>query len=129
MAQRFSSVEDYLDSLGPEVRGVLEDVRATLHEAVPEGEDAITYNMPTLMIGERRVVHYAGWKKHVSLYPAPDGDDALERDLAPYLSGRGTVKLPLQDPFPYDLVERVAARHVEQRRTASSTPAPTPDRP
>jgi uncharacterized protein YdhG (YjbR/CyaY superfamily) len=109
MAQKFSSVEDYLDSLDPEVRRVLEEVRATLHDAVPEGEDAITYNMPTLMVGERRVVHYAGWKRHVSLYPVPDDED-LAAELEPYVSGQGTLKLPLGKPVPHELIGRVAQR-------------------
>jgi uncharacterized protein YdhG (YjbR/CyaY superfamily) len=109
MAEKFSTVEDYLDSLDPEVRRVLEEVRATLHEAVPEGHDAITYNMPTLMIGDRSIVHYAGWKKHVSLYPSPDDAD-LARELGPYVAGRGTLKFPLDQPVPHDLVARVAQR-------------------
>ncbi len=109
MAQRFSSVEDYLDSLAPEVRDALEAVRATIHQAVPEGEDAITYNIPTLMIGERRIVHYAGWKKHLSLYPAPDDED-LARELGPYVSGQGTLKFPLERPIPHELIARVARR-------------------
>jgi uncharacterized protein YdhG (YjbR/CyaY superfamily) len=77
--------------------------------------------MPTVTMDGTSLLHFAGWKKHISLYPAPEGDAALEQDLAPYLSGKGTVKLPLDEPFPYDVVERVAARHVELRRT--QTPA------
>lgn len=46
------------------------------------------------------------WKHHVSLCPVPDAlDAALARDLAPYLSGGGTVRFPLREPIPYDLVE------------------------
>ena len=109
MAQKFSSVEDYLDTLEPEVRRVLEEVRAAIHEAVPDGEDTITYNMPTVTIGGRKIVHYAGWKKHVSLYPTPAGDD-LASELAPYVSGQGTLKFPVDRPVPLDLIARVAQR-------------------
>ena len=109
MAQKFSSVEDYLDTLDTEVRRVLEEVRAAIHEAVPDGEDTITYNMPTVTIGGRKIVHYAGWKKHVSLYPMPDDED-LAAELAPYAAGKGTLKFPVDQPVPLDLVARVAQR-------------------
>lgn len=109
MAEKFTSVEDYLDSLDPEVRSVLEEVRATIHGAVPDGEDAISYNIPTLKIGERRIVHYAGWKQHISLYPAPDDED-LQTELAPYAAGKGTLKFPLDQPLPHALIARIAQR-------------------
>ena len=111
MPEQFTSVEDYLDSLAPDVRSALEEVRATLHSAVPGAEDTISYNMPTLMADGHRVVHYAGWSKHLSLYPAPEptpGDADLEREIAPYVAGKGTLKFPLDQPVPHDLVARVA---------------------
>ena len=70
----------------------------------------ISYNIPTLKRDGRSVVHFAGWKAHVSLYPMPDGDADLERDLAPYSSGKGTLKFPLAEPIPLELVRRVVAR-------------------
>lgn len=115
MAEHFSSVEDYLDSLAPEVRSALEEVRATIHEAVPGGEDAISYNIPTLRRGDRRVVHYAGWKRHVGLYPVPEGDEGLGREMAPYVAGKGTLKFPLDRPLPHDLIARIVQRLSDAR--------------
>jgi len=107
VAEKFASVEDYVESLAPEVRTALEEVRATIREAAPGGDEVITYNIPTLRRDGRPVVHFAGWKGHVSLYPMPDGDADLVRDLAPYSSGKGTLKFPLADPMPLELVRRV----------------------
>ncbi|MCW2847356.1 MAG: hypothetical protein JWR90_1330 [Marmoricola sp.] len=109
VAQQFDSVEDYLDSLGPEVRSIVEQVGAAIRVALPQGEHTITYNIPTVVVEGRRVVHYAGWKKHVSLYPAP-ADEDLQAELAPYVAGRGTLKFPVSQPVPYDLIATVARR-------------------
>lgn len=106
MTEKFATVEDYLDSLAPEVRGVLEEVRATIHAALPGAEDTISYHIPTVVLDGRRVVHYAGWKHHVSLYPAPD-DPALADEIAPYAGGKGTLKFPLDQPVPHELVTRI----------------------
>ena len=116
MADRFETVEDYLASFPPEVADVLERVRATVLAEVPDAGERISYQIPVVTMGGRPLVHWAGWARHVSMYPVPEVDDELGRLLAPYLSGRSTVKLPLRDPFPYDVVAAVARRHVELRR-------------
>ncbi len=108
MSEKFSSVEDYLDSLAPDVRSAVEEVRAIVREAVPDGEETISYNIPTIRRDGRAVVHFAGWKKHVSIYPVPEADGDLARELAPYAGAKGTLKLPLDQPLPRELVARVA---------------------
>ena len=107
VAEKFATVEDYLRSLAPEVRVALDSVRTAIHEAAPGGDEVISYNIPTLKRDGRSIVHFAGWKAHVSLYPMPQGDAVLERALAPYSSGRGTLKFPLDEPMPLELVRRV----------------------
>lgn len=107
MAEEFASIEAYLDSLPPDVRTALEQLRTTIREVVPDGEDVIRYNIPTVQRGGRSIVHYAGWTHHVSLYPAPDGDPDLEREVAPYLTGRSTLKFTLDQPLPLELVAKV----------------------
>ena len=107
--QKFASIDDYLDSLSPEVRAAVEEVRAIVNAEVPDGEETISYHMPTVRRDGHAVVHYAGWKKHVSLYPMPDDED-LAAELAPYAAGKGTLKFPVDQPVPLDLVARVAQR-------------------
>ena len=108
MSEKFVSIEDYLDSLSPDVRAAVEEVRAIVREAVPDGEESISYNIPTVRRDGHAVVHYAGWKKHVSIYPTPEADEDLERELAPYAAGKGTLKFPLDQPLPRELVAQVA---------------------
>jgi uncharacterized protein YdhG (YjbR/CyaY superfamily) len=76
-------------------------------EELPGAEETMSYGMPTYLLAGRRVVHLAGWAKHVSAYPMPTGDPELERDAAAYLSGKGTVRFPLTEPLPVDLVRRM----------------------
>ena len=110
-----ATFEEYLASLPPASRTVLLDLRRILLSALPEGEDAISYGMPALTVAGHRVVHYAVWKEHASLYPVPAGDDDLQRDLAPYVAGKGTLHFPLDQPLPHELVARVAAALLRER--------------
>ncbi|GAB3591938.1 iron chaperone [Angustibacter peucedani] len=110
-----ADVEAYLASQPADVRDRLEQARAVLHAAVPGLTETISYGMPTFELDGQRLVHLAGWKRHISLYPAPDGDPDLEAVVGPYRSGRGTLKLPLAQPLPEDVVRLVVRRLVELR--------------
>lgn len=71
--------------------------------------------MPTIEINGKAVVYFAGWKKHLSVYPVPSGDAAFEAAIAPYRVGKGSLNFPLRDPIPYDLIGDIAARLAAQR--------------
>lgn len=101
-----SDVAAYLDRLSPRTREVVDRVRAIVSEELPEATESLAYDIPTFSLAGRRVLHVAGWAKHVSIYPVP-ANEALQTDLGPYLSGKGTLKFLLNAPLPEDLVRRV----------------------
>jgi uncharacterized protein YdhG (YjbR/CyaY superfamily) len=112
---KFASVDDYLTSLPGEQRAVMEEIERRVLAVVPDAERVIRYDMPTWQVDGTSLVHAAAWKQHVSLYPVPpEGDVALDADLAPYAGAKGTLKLPY-DKVDYDLVERAVRRLLETR--------------
>jgi uncharacterized protein YdhG (YjbR/CyaY superfamily) len=115
VAQAFDSVDDYISSFPPEVRTVLQEARKTILAAAPGAQESISYAIPTFSIAGRPIVYLAGWKKHISIYPIPELDEPLQRKLAPYLSGKGTVQFLLGKPVPYDLIAVLAQRLVAER--------------
>ena len=112
----FETVDEYIASFPPDVREKLESVRAAIRAAVPGTEERISYGIPTFALDGRYVVYFSGWKEHISVYPIPDRDPALERELKPHMAGKGTLKFALAKPLPLDLITRVAARLLEQRK-------------
>jgi uncharacterized protein YdhG (YjbR/CyaY superfamily) len=117
-----TTVDEYLDAFRPDTQQVLRRIREVAHSAVPGAEETIKYSMPTITLGGRSIVHFAGWKGHVSIYPAPEPDEALDADLAPYQDpkAKGTLKFPLDKPIPYELIGRVITKLAEVNRPASS---------
>ena len=93
---------------------MLQQIRQTIHAAVPGSQEKISYDIPTMTLDGQRYVHFAGWAKHISLYPVPEAGDALAAELEPYLAGKGTLKFALNKPIPYDLIGRVAAALAER---------------
>lgn len=110
-----ASVEEYLATFPPEVRERLEAVRATMATAV--GADAgekISYAIPLVTKDGRGVLFFAGWKKHIAIYPVPHGTP-LEPELAPLRVAKDSLHLRHAAELPLDLVARLTAYVVGER--------------
>jgi uncharacterized protein YdhG (YjbR/CyaY superfamily) len=115
MTGKFSTVDDYIASYSPDVRVILEKIRRTILAVAPGTAETISYGIPTVTLDGRHLIYFAGWKRHISIYPIPDGDAALQQDLAPYKHARGTLRFPLNKPIPYELIQRVVVAAMRSR--------------
>jgi uncharacterized protein YdhG (YjbR/CyaY superfamily) len=115
MAEKFATTGEYLASFPEEVREKLEKVRAAILASVPGAEEKIRYGMPAVMFGGRYAVHFAGWKKHIGLYPIPALPAELEARVAPFRTGADSVNFALHKPIPYELITEVTAAIVALR--------------
>jgi uncharacterized protein YdhG (YjbR/CyaY superfamily) len=113
-----ANVDEYLADFAPEHRAVLQSIREAIHRGVPDADETIRYGMPAVLLGGRYAIHFAGWKKHIGLYPVPRFDAALENEVAPHRSEKDSVTFPWSDPVPLDLIERIAAAIADQRASA-----------
>jgi len=100
--------EEYLASVPEQARTALDEVREAIREALPDAQETISYSILGYRLGGRVICYCAGWVAHVSLYPIPDGDDEYADAIAPFRTGRGTLKFPLSAPIPRDLVIHTA---------------------
>ena len=66
------------------------------------------------------LVHFAGYAKHVGLYPTPSGLVAFEEELQPYRRGKGTAQFPLGQPLPTDLIRRIVEFRVAESSAKAS---------
>jgi uncharacterized protein YdhG (YjbR/CyaY superfamily) len=105
----FKSVDEYIAKQSAAVQDVLSRVRSAIREAVPEAEEVISYQIPAYKLNGQRILFFAGWKNHYSLYPAGEGLVAAFKDeLAPYEVHKGTIRFPLSRPVPVKLISRIA---------------------
>jgi uncharacterized protein YdhG (YjbR/CyaY superfamily) len=117
------SVTEYIAGFPRGVQPVLRRVRSTIRKAIPEAEEAISYQIPTYKLNGRYVLYFAGWKEHYSLYPANGRLVAAFHDeLAPYeVNNKGTIRFPLAKPVPVRLIAGIAkfrARETAERGKA-----------
>jgi len=110
-----NAVDAYIAGFPPDVAERLTMLRAIITKHFDGGEETIRYGMPAVMVGKRYGLHYAGWKKHVALYPVPVFAEPLESAVAPYRSGKDSVTFRHNQELPYDLVERICVEIAERR--------------
>jgi uncharacterized protein YdhG (YjbR/CyaY superfamily) len=103
-----TSVDDYIAAQIPAVQGILERVRSAIRKGVPDAQELISYKMPTYTLNGDRLVYFAVWKHHYSLYAATAPVlAAFHAELAPYEIDKGTIRFPLSEPVPVKLIARI----------------------
>jgi uncharacterized protein YdhG (YjbR/CyaY superfamily) len=112
-SQRPEEVDSYIAQFPVKVQKILEKVRQTIARAAPEAEETISYQMPAFR-QHGILVYFAAWKEHIGLYPPISGDKALEKAVARYAGPKGNLQFPLDEPIPYDLIERIVKLRVKQ---------------
>jgi uncharacterized protein YdhG (YjbR/CyaY superfamily) len=115
----FKSVDEYIASQPEIVQGVLARVRSAVRKAVPRAREVISYQMPTYTLYGGRLLYFAAWKQHYSIYAATEQVVAAFQDeLARYQVDKGTIRFPLSEPVPVKLIARLAkfrAKEVAER--------------
>jgi uncharacterized protein YdhG (YjbR/CyaY superfamily) len=115
VAPTFRTVDEYIASFPDDVQEQLQGVRRAMRAAAPGTDEAISYGIPTLVLDGRYLMYFAGWKRHISVYPIPAVDAKLDKEIERYRAGKGTLRFPLTEPIPYELIGRLVATAMQNR--------------
>ncbi len=111
--RKFDSIDDYIGGFPPETQAILKELREAIREAAPEAEEKISYQMPTFFL-KGNLVYFAAYENHIGLYPAPSGIEAFGNELNAYKSGKGSIRFPIDEPLPLELIKRIVRFRVEE---------------
>jgi uncharacterized protein YdhG (YjbR/CyaY superfamily) len=86
-------IREYIDQHEGEQREDLVAVYQAIKAVLPDEEERIGWGMPTF--GEN-VIHFAGAKRHVGIYPGPEAVEhfAAALDERGYRHTKGAIQLP-----------------------------------
>ncbi|MDR1094963.1 MAG: DUF1801 domain-containing protein [Spirochaetaceae bacterium] len=107
------TIDEYIETFKPEIQKTLNEIRNFIKTEVPEATEKISYGMPTFYLNGN-LVHFAAFKDHYGFFPSPSGIDAFEEELAPYRSGKGTLRFPIDKPVPWDIIQKVVQFRVKE---------------
>ena len=109
-----ATIDEYIAGFPKETQTYLRQIRTTIKEAAPDAEEKISYGMPTFTLAGKYLIYFAGYKKHVGLYPVP-GNKTFEKDFSAYkTSGKGTIQFPLDKPIPFGLITKIVKFRVKE---------------
>jgi len=106
------NIDEYIAGFPDDVQGILEKIRRTIKEAAPDAEEKISYQIPTFTL-KGNLIHFAAFKNHIGLYPTSRGIDEFKDELSGYKGGKGTVRFPMDQPIPFDLISRIVKFRVK----------------
>jgi uncharacterized protein YdhG (YjbR/CyaY superfamily) len=112
-----NGIDEYIAQFPQETQEILQRIRKSIKDAVPNAIEKLSYGMPTFYLNGN-LVHFAAWKNHIGFYPQPKGIEVFSEDLAKYEKTKGTVKFPLDEPIPYQLIKKIAVYRAQQNTVA-----------
>src|SRR5690349_9138128 len=102
----YVSIDEYIAGFPADTQALLETVRATIKAAAPGAEERISYQMPAFAL-HGNLVYFAALKNHIGFYPTGNGIEAFKDELSAYEVTKGSVKFPVNQPLPLDLIRRI----------------------
>lgn len=109
-------VDDYISWFPEETQKLLCEIRNTIKTNAPQAEETISYNIPAYKLNGI-LLYFAGFQKHVSIYPAPREEALFKDELQHYKGGKGTLQFPIHQPLPLDLIQRIVLFRKECNKT------------
>lgn len=107
------NIDEYISRFPKHVQEILKQLWATIREAAPDAEEAISYQMPTFRL-KGNLVHFAAYKNHIGFYPTPSGIEKFKEELSVYEGAKGSVKFPIDKPLPFDLISEIVKFRVQE---------------
>ena len=113
------SIDEYIAGFPEDVKKILQEIRTVIRDAAPGAVETISYDMPTFNLNGAYLIYFAGWKKHVALYPV-SGKIAkvLSAELSDYKGTKGSVHFPLNKPMPLDLIRKITELRIAENQAA-----------
>lgn len=106
-------VEEYISQFEGETLARLSQLRQLTQKLVPEAVESFSYGLIGYKYKSKPLVYYGGFKNHIGFYATPNGHEAFAEEFSKYKQGKGSVQLPLAQPLPLDLIEKVVLYRAE----------------
>jgi uncharacterized protein YdhG (YjbR/CyaY superfamily) len=105
----FKTVDEYIATFRDGVQDVLQTIRRTIQDAVPDAEEVISYQIPAYKF-HGWVFYFSGHKNHYSLSCPPPFSvfTAFKEELSAYEVSKSAIRFPIDQPVPVKLIGDMA---------------------
>ena len=107
-ATKPENIDQYIAGFPGYTQKLLEQIRETIKKAVPKAEETISYGIPSFNLAGHYLIYFAGYKKHIGIYPVQVGNREFDKDFSSYkTSGKGAIQFQLDKPIPLYLIAKI----------------------
>jgi uncharacterized protein YdhG (YjbR/CyaY superfamily) len=111
---QIKTVSEYIAQFPKPVQEILQKIRKAIKESAPLAEEGISYQMPAFK-QNGILVYFAAFKNHISFFPTSSGVFAFKKELTGYDTSKGTIRLTLDKPIPYNLIKKIVKFRVKEK--------------
>lgn len=110
----YKNIDEHISDFPIDVQKKLTQIRTIVQKEVPEATEVIKYGIPTFVYRGVNMFHFAGYSKHIGIYPGPAAVSHFASQLAAYPTSTGTIQLPLEGVLPAALIQKIVAFCADQ---------------
>lgn len=110
-----TTIDEYIALFPEPVQVLLRQVRKLVATKLPTATEAMRYGLPTFQIDSKNVIHFGAFKHHLGFYPGPAALTAMQSELQQYVSSKGAVQFPLDQPLPLELITSLVELAAQDR--------------
>ena len=114
-------IDDYIATFPVETQSALQEIRAAIKALVPNAEEHISYKMPAFKVNGEFFIHFSAWKKHIGMYPIPEGNEAFQKSVLKYKGAKSSLNFPLSEPMPLKLIAKVVKFRIAENLEKSKS--------
>ncbi len=114
-----NTVDEYIASAPKDVQAKLMQIRKVIKDVAPDATEKLSYGMPYYSLNGR-LVYFAYFKDHVSLFAMPSAVKKFAKEIEPYHRSKATVGFALDQPLPIPLIKKMVAFRVAEQRSKKS---------
>ena len=115
-----NDIDEYIAGFPKGTQKLLEQLRATIRKAAPDGEEVISYKMPAYKLNGM-LVWYAAYKRHIGFYPTSTPIKFFKDELTDYKTSKGAIQFPIDKPLPHRLITKIVKFRVKENLSKSKT--------
>ena len=112
----YSTIDEYIGMYPADIRKRLNTLKQLIKKLVPDAIEKIAYRMPTFYLNGN-LVHFAAHAEHIGFYPTSSGVTKFKRELSKYVTSKGAIQFPMDEPLPIELIKKIVKFRVEENRS------------
>lgn len=110
----YKTTDEYIKQFPKNAREKLYEIRETIIGVARRGEECICYGIPTFKLNGENLIHFGGFKNHVSIFPGAEAVEVFKDSLKTFVTTKGTIQFPLDKPLPVNLIIKITRFRLNQ---------------